>query len=110
MTTDNAKLKPFRSEVTRCAMLAVSEAGIAMPMAAKHIPVEVAVSCYFAKPDSAKKRTVPSVKPDADKCLRSVLDALTGVAFHDDAQVCIARIRKLYGTPERVEVYVSILS
>lgn len=109
VTTDNAKLKPFRSEVTRCAMMAMRDTGRELPFAGKHVPVEVAISFYFAKPDSvSKKRTLPSVKPDADKLIRGVFDALSGVAFHDDAQVVVVRARKLYGTPERVEVLVQI--
>lgn len=34
---------------------------------------------------SARRR--PTVKPDIDKLLRAILDALTGVAYRDDAQV-----------------------
>lgn len=36
-------------------------------------------------------------KPDADKVERSVLDALTGIAYVDDAQVADLAVRKLWG-------------
>jgi Holliday junction resolvase RusA-like endonuclease len=44
--------------------------------------------------DSAQKR--PTKAPDWDKLARSVGDALNGVCWRDDAQVCEGRIRKLY--------------
>lgn len=110
ITSSNTKLKPFRSEVTRCAMVAARDENINLPMAVKHVPVRVEVDFYIAKPDSIpKKRLYPSVKPDLDKLLRAVLDSLTGVAFHDDGQVIEAYPRKFYGSPERVEVKVTIL-
>jgi len=110
ITSANSKLKPFRSELTRCAIVAARDASITLPMAAKHIPVRVDVDFYIAKGDSIpKKRVYPSVKPDADKLLRAVLDSLTGVGFHDDGQVVELVGRKFYGSPERVEVTVSII-
>jgi Holliday junction resolvase RusA-like endonuclease len=38
----------------------------------------------------------PTKAPDWDKLARSVGDALNGVCWRDDAQVCEGRIRKLY--------------
>ena len=48
-------------------------------------------------------------RPDLDKLVRGVLDALTGYAWHDDAQVCEIVARKFYayeGQPPgcRIEV------
>lgn len=108
VTSDNAKLKPFRSEVTRCAMAALVEKDVSLPMAGKHSPVAVSLDFYFAKPASApKKRGFPVVKPDLDKLIRSCLDSLTGVAFADDAQVVATTARKHYGSPECVVVIVA---
>lgn len=42
---------------------------------------------------------VPTTTPDVDKCLRAVLDSLTGTAFKDDAQVVKAIAEKTYGVP-----------
>lgn len=57
--------------------------------------------------------TWKSSKPDADKAERAVLDALTGIAYVDDAQVVDLSVRKLWGdvagaviaigTPETIE-------
>ena len=47
-----------------------------------------------------------TVMPDIDKLARCALDALTGVVFKDDAQVCDLSLRKGYGSPDRLEVRV----
>lgn len=47
---------------------------------------------------------LPSVKPDVDKLARGVLDALKGVAWHDDGQVTGAPAWKDFGTPARLEL------
>ena len=39
----------------------------------------------------------PAVTPDLDKYLRALLDALTSIVFHDDAQVVTVAVRKIYG-------------
>ena len=38
-----------------------------------------------------------TVKPDATKLVRSTEDALTGILWHDDAQIVVQVIRKIYG-------------
>jgi len=63
-------------------------------------PAGVVVRLDFVldKPRTVKKRPHPTVKPDLDKLIRLVLDALTGVAFQDDAQVCRVEAQKRYTT------------
>jgi len=53
------------------------------------------------------KRFVPSYhtsKPDLDKLIRCVKDALTGVAWKDDSQVCEVVADKKYGETPGVNV------
>ncbi len=38
----------------------------------------------------------PTKAPDADKLMRSIGDALNGVCYRDDSQICDATIRKRY--------------
>lgn len=110
LTSDNKKLKPFRGEVTREAMSALSKAGIAEPFAAKHVPVSMVMDFYFQKPPSVpKKRKGMVVKPDLSKLVRSTEDAMTGILYVDDAQIVELSVRKHYGTPERVEVSAAIV-
>lgn len=46
---------------------------------------------------SKQYREYPNVKPDIDKLIRSILDALTGVFYRDDSQVIQINASKLYG-------------
>lgn len=50
---------------------------------------------------------VSEKKPDLDKLIRAVLDALTGVCWRDDAQVCYLAAEKRYaGSACGVEVLI----
>lgn len=53
------------------------------------------------KPNAPKYHTV---KPDATKLWRSTEDALTGLAWRDDAAVADQRVRKLYGETPGAEI------
>lgn len=49
----------------------------------------------------------PWRKPDLDKMVRAVLDAMTGVVFHDDSQVVVIHATKSYSGHPGVEVWIS---
>lgn len=50
----------------------------------------------------------PSIAPpDVDKLCRSVLDALTGIAYDDDCQVVTISASKYYADPPHVRINVS---
>ena len=51
----------------------------------------------------------PVVKPDCSNVLKSVEDAMNGVVFADDAQVCGVAVRKFYSDHPRVEVSVGLI-
>lgn len=59
-------------------------------------PLTVRAVFEFNRPRSVKRRRHPSVKPDLDKLLRAVLDALTNVCWQDDAQVVHVTCEKRY--------------
>jgi Holliday junction resolvase RusA-like endonuclease len=67
-------------------------------------PVVISLTFFFPRPlgHYGKKGLLPSaprvpqVRPDLDKLVRAVLDALTGCCFHDDAQVSEIAARKRY--------------
>jgi Holliday junction resolvase RusA-like endonuclease len=48
----------------------------------------------------------PSARPDLLKLARAIEDALTGIAYRDDAQIVDEVLTKEYGSPERVEICV----
>lgn len=104
LTSDNAKLKPWRQDVGQCALI---ERIKSADFARKGTAVNVEVFFYLQKPKSAKKSDlIPTRKPDIDKLGRAVLDSLTGILFDDDSQVCDLRLTKAYGVPERTEIKV----
>lgn len=81
---DNApKLKPWRLKITQAAVVALAGRS---GFPAQH-PVAVLVDFYMPRAVSVK-RARPSVRPDVDKKVRSVLDALTDAGVYaDDGQV-----------------------
>jgi len=109
LTSDNPHLNAYRKTLAAIAAGAMVRAGIERPMAGKHVGVAVAIQFTFVKPASVKRRPEMSVRPDVDKCLRSTLDALTGILWLDDAQVVEVTARKLYGPTEKVEIHARIL-
>ena len=73
-------------------------------------PVRVSVAFRMPRPKGHRtKRGLlreaaplhPTVAPDLDKLLRLVFDALTGLAFGDDARVVAVIASKGYATPGR---------
>ncbi len=51
----------------------------------------------------------PTGKPDRDNFEKLVLDALNGVFYVDDSQVCTGEITKIYGLDPRTEVRITPL-
>lgn len=69
-------------------------------------PLEGAVSVqatfYLPRPKSRPKRHFwPDRRPDIDKLARSLLDALTSIAFGDDNQVIDLKVRKRYADEDQ---------
>ena len=94
ITADNkAPLRNWRASVQQAAADAVPE-----PLSG---PIEIGARFVLSRPQSApKSRIWPDVQPDLDKLVRALLDSLTGIAFHDDKQVCrLAAVDKVYATP-----------
>jgi Holliday junction resolvase RusA-like endonuclease len=104
----NKNLKPWRQQLTQCAIEALKANG--GEMIAKPTGVRIAVCFYIAKPPSVpKSRILPTVKPDSLKLCRSLEDSLSGIIFEDDSQVTDHVIAKRYGVPERAEIQVEII-
>jgi Holliday junction resolvase RusA-like endonuclease len=115
LTSDNPALKQWRDRVSDEAL----RAGALEPT--PDVAFEVDCTFFLERPkahcgtgrnegivkDGAP--AYPVVRPDADKLLRAVLDALTGRVWADDAQVVVATARKRYARfmePARVVVVI----
>jgi len=90
LTSDNKGLKGWEQIVRAQAQAHVAQLE----------PGPMAISLAFALPRTKslpKRSERPHLtKPDVDKLARAVLDALTGVAFNDDAQVVSLTCGKRY--------------
>ena len=94
----------------RITKLAALESWGEKPAFKEAVRVDLTFTLRRPKTVSEKKRPQPIVKPDIDKLARSVLDAVTGVVFADDAQVTGLVATKRYGSDtEPVGVTVRIL-
>lgn len=51
----------------------------------------------------------PATKPDADNCVKAMFDAMNGVVWKDDVQVCELNLAKIYCSTPGVSVYVKAL-
>lgn len=99
-TGDNPGTKPWKQQVAQVAL------SMNLPQFEPHVPVYMAMNFYFSRPKSvsAKKRPAMTTKPDGDKLVRAIFDALKGIVIHDDSQVIEHHCRKHYGGPPRVEI------
>lgn len=99
----NKNTKPWREALAAEAAEAMREEG--WDTIPSGHPVELVVYFVFGRPKSHYrangdlKPTAPTFKaskPDTDKLLRALCDALSKVVFHDDAQVAVVVARKIY--------------
>ena len=59
-------------------------------------PIAISMRFFYERGKTVT-RDNPTVPPDLDKQIRSILDALTGVAYADDSQVTRIQATKEYG-------------
>ena len=76
----------------------------------------VMIDAYYPIPKNtskAKRKEMlsgnirPVTRPDIDNCCKSIMDALNGIAWKDDAQIVTLLARKFYDETPRVEVRIS---
>lgn len=77
------------------------------------VPLAVDIIAYYRIPSSQSEKVKrkmqegtirPTKKPDCDNVIKAVLDALNGLAYKDDCQVCEIALHKWYSKNPRVEV------
>jgi len=112
MVESSSKLKPWRQEVKAAAVAA----RVDLPLLEG--PVALDVRFVFQRPKGhfgsgrnagtlkASAPTYHATKPDADKALRAIGDALAGSLVRDDCQFASVSAIKQYGEPARVEISV----
>ena len=87
--------KDWRQDVKAAARWAMIWDTVSVPFTG---PVGVSICFTVPKPKSAPKtrRTWPDKRPDLDKLVRAILDAITGEVIADDAQVVQLLASKVY--------------
>jgi Holliday junction resolvase RusA-like endonuclease len=110
--------RQWRNAVQAAAIQATQEAGWRVTK----VPLSFELTIELRRPQSHynSKGTLrqqapewPTVRPDLTKLVRAIEDALTGIVWHDDAQIVTQRISKHYvmeGTGPRVVIRVQELS
>ena len=64
----------------------------------KGVPLRVELMCYLKKPKRCKNE-YPVGRPDWDN-LAKTLDAANGILWHDDSQIVVALVKKLWADKE----------
>jgi len=99
--TDSKHGKSFAAAV----QWAARRAGVTMVPKGRGVTVSVIYG--FARPKGRDRlRCDPCVRPDVDKLCRALMDALTGIAYHDDGQVVALSVRKIYADKVSARVIV----
>lgn len=61
---------------------------------------------FFVKKPKRTKNPYPIARPDIDNFLKGVLDALNGVIWEDDSQICSISIAKVYADVPSITISV----
>lgn len=76
-------------------------------------PIALSMTAYFPIPKSTSKKqharmasgnVFHTKRPDIDNCIKSILDGMSGISYHDDAAIAEIRAKKAYSDNPRVEV------
>lgn len=100
--SNEAKLKPWRASIVECAP-ELADGPIATPVSARVIFIFPRPKSHYRTGRFAHelRESAPIwhvSKPDTDKLLRALGDALTGVVLADDSLIASWAAKKLYGS------------
>lgn len=103
IVNDNVKNTSWSETVSGEAQLARRVHHLAAPLGGA---IRLELEFFVKKPQSyPKTKVLPAIKkPDLDKMIRSVKDALKGVLYLDDAQVVCLQASKQYDDSPGVEI------
>ena len=74
------------------------------------------ITAFFPIPKSVSKKKreemnrgllMHTKKPDCDNIAKSILDALNGLAYYDDSQICELSVYKMYSDEPRAEIVIN---
>lgn len=92
----------WKSDVKMAALIAIRENFPELGSGLWDGPIWLIADFYLPRPEKYNRKKDPDgpisciVKPDTDNLIKAVKDALSGVVWVDDKQVCEERIRKCF--------------
>ena len=81
----------------------------------RSLPLEISILALFPIPKYVSRKTkelmlngrlFPTKKPDADNIIKVILDALNGLAYRDDVQICRVYFEKMYAEIPETKVLI----
>ena len=108
-----AKYALWRDTVAVYARMAMSVGTSHMLYEPMDGALSIEVVFYLRRPQNETKlerlRTWHTVRPDADKLLRAVLDPLSKIVIADDARIAFVRVEKLFApTPDVIGARITV--
>lgn len=107
VSDNNPKVHGWRDSVKAAVIDSMQGQGLAMLHGPLRLTVEFTMPRLKGHYSTSKRTGLTTLKknvetwhttrPDATKLMRAVEDALNGIAWRDDTQVCEQRVTKLYG-------------
>jgi Holliday junction resolvase RusA-like endonuclease len=92
--------QPSKTQAAQAALRAHVAAELGDDWQPLDVPLLLAVTAYLPMPSSMPKSrretALPSKRPDVDNLARTLLDALSGLVWSDDARIVNLNIRKRY--------------
>lgn len=73
------------------------------------LPTPKGASPAEAEQMIALSRVLPTGAPDLDNLVKGIQDAMSGIVYADDAQVCSYRIDKIYGAEPKTLIQVDVM-
>ena len=105
---DPPKVKQFKHILRSLAVDQYSRPPLLGPLSVSltfYRPVQKSIS-QSERERRLSNRSKPVVKPDTDNYIKSTLDALNGVLWHDDSQIVKIEAEKKYSDHPRIRVSV----
>jgi len=102
-TPKTSPANQWKSDVKTSAVVEARLDGWGLPSG----PIRADIAIYFPRPEYMMKKKfadgpIPHTKkPDRDNVEKGILDALKGVVFIDDGQICAGEVRKFYAEKDK---------
>lgn len=111
ITSANPSLKAWEQVVRAELQRVMGDADRTLLMTLFDAPIALSFVFHLPRPRSAPARVRHHLtRPDLDKCIRGLIDALSGVVFRDDSRVVSITAQKVFAqVAAKVEIRIEIV-